>query len=157
MAADDTPVKSRRSFLASVPEDVRTVCKYCGVTFRGLGVHVWRAHGITAREYKRAHGLRVDTPLTSEQTQALQEQHARDHTTPERMAGLLVLARDVPRECHVSHNMGAQHKISLAQRNRMQFHRECRQCGVTFVGRSGRTLCDACRDAIAIRRAQPRP
>lgn len=38
-------------------------CHECGEWFRHVGAHAYSAHGLTSRQYKSAHGLRMKTPL----------------------------------------------------------------------------------------------
>jgi predicted transcriptional regulator len=38
-------------------DDAGLLCHECGHRFQHLGLHVWEAHGPTAREYRMAHGL----------------------------------------------------------------------------------------------------
>ncbi len=38
-------------------DDEGLLCHECGHRFQHLGLHVWKAHGLTAREYRMAHGL----------------------------------------------------------------------------------------------------
>lgn len=33
------------------------VCHLCGHAFANLGLHAWRGHGVTADQYREAHGL----------------------------------------------------------------------------------------------------
>jgi len=48
------------------PEEDKLRCHECGDWFEYLGVHVVRAHGILARDYKVKHGLRQKSALANE-------------------------------------------------------------------------------------------
>jgi hypothetical protein len=41
-------------------------CHLCGAWHRHLGLHVWRAHGLTAAQYREAHGLLRSRGLVAE-------------------------------------------------------------------------------------------
>lgn len=51
-------------------EEDRLRCHECGAWFKALGPHLFQAHGMTAREYKYKHGLRVSTSLVNEKLRA---------------------------------------------------------------------------------------
>ncbi|EGT5595531.1 hypothetical protein B7O34_13575 [Corynebacterium striatum] len=38
-------------------DDERIICHECGGLYRALAPHLIKAHGMTAAEYKQAHGL----------------------------------------------------------------------------------------------------
>mgnify|MGYP005983134239 CR=1 FL=1 len=44
------------------------LCHECGERFGHLGLHVWRRHGVRAREYREAHGLLLRRGLVVGQT-----------------------------------------------------------------------------------------
>lgn len=46
----------------------RVVCLECGRDFRALSGHVYRAHGISLREYRERHRLALTNPLMGEST-----------------------------------------------------------------------------------------
>lgn len=45
----------RHGVLDETPDGL--LCHECGKTYRHLGLHVYRRHGMTAAEYREAHGL----------------------------------------------------------------------------------------------------
>lgn len=59
-------------------DDDGLLCHECGVRFLHLGLHVWRAHGITARAYRLAHGLARTRGLVAEPLRARLAENARD-------------------------------------------------------------------------------
>ncbi|WP_072688402.1 MucR family transcriptional regulator [Rhodococcus marinonascens] len=54
------------------------LCHECGARARGLGVHVYKQHGMTAREYKVQHGFPVRKSLLPIDTQELLAAKARE-------------------------------------------------------------------------------
>lgn len=54
------------------------LCHECGLRARGLGVHVYKQHGMTAREYKVQHGLPVRKSLLPIDSQELKAAKARE-------------------------------------------------------------------------------
>lgn len=51
-------------------------CLECGRYFKALPVHIERTHGISAREYKLAHGIPIGLGLVGERTSALRSAHS---------------------------------------------------------------------------------
>jgi hypothetical protein len=41
------------------------ICELCGRAYHGLGVHSWRAHGVSAAQYRAIYALNRGTPLLS--------------------------------------------------------------------------------------------
>ena len=46
----------------------RPICEICGKGYDKLGFHVWRRHGIKAKDYKAIYGLDKGVGLISEKT-----------------------------------------------------------------------------------------
>ena len=55
--------------------ELRTVCKFCNRTFKLLGIHVWLAHQMLARDYKILIGLNMKDALTSDEVRAKHQAH----------------------------------------------------------------------------------
>ncbi|OIV39355.1 hypothetical protein BIV57_00470 [Mangrovactinospora gilvigrisea] len=55
----------------------QVLCHECGRWVRGLGAHAWMAHGISAADYRAAHGLARGQSLSAPATRATQSQLAR--------------------------------------------------------------------------------
>ena len=59
------------------------VCHECGRAFPSLGLHAWRGHGMTAAQYREAHGLQRGRGLVSSQLrQRIQTNAKARMTTP---------------------------------------------------------------------------
>ena len=56
MQVGDRDGHGRFGVLTAGP-DGRLVCHECGLAHRHLGLHVWKAHGVTAAQYRTRHGL----------------------------------------------------------------------------------------------------
>ncbi len=66
------PIRSRRP--AGADADGLVTCLTCGRRFRSLGPHLYRAHQISATDYRAEHGLPASTALMATTTrQALSE------------------------------------------------------------------------------------
>lgn len=68
--------------------DGRLICHECGRTFLHLATHIRLAHGLTAAEYRAAHGLGVTTALVAPMTSARMSERA---SRPERLAHLATI------------------------------------------------------------------
>ena len=55
----------------------RCLCHECGRWYRSLGAHVVAAHGQSARDYKRAHGLPLSRGLVAEEARRRMSERAR--------------------------------------------------------------------------------
>lgn len=53
------------------------LCHECGRRFTHLGLHAWRGHGLTADEYRRAHGLSRSRGLVASATRDVIADNAR--------------------------------------------------------------------------------
>ena len=53
-------------FLREVTPNGRVYCKICRRPFNSVGAHVWQAHGMSAREYKKEFGLCLSHSLMSD-------------------------------------------------------------------------------------------
>lgn len=53
------------------------LCHECGRRFTHLGLHAWRGHGMTANEYRIAHGLARSRRLVASATRSRQTRHRR--------------------------------------------------------------------------------
>ncbi len=64
--------KSRWAFYGEALDEMtaRTVCRICGETWNGLGTHVARGHGISAKEYRAEYRYHPNLSLTSPDTDA---------------------------------------------------------------------------------------
>ena len=72
------------------------VCHECGRAFPNLGLHAWRGHGMTAAQYREAHGLQRGRGLVSSQLrQRIQTNAKARMTTPAGQA--FAAARDPQR------------------------------------------------------------
>ncbi|WP_157632364.1 hypothetical protein [Salinispora pacifica] len=72
-AAEPTPGDpdghSRWAMLEATEDGELLRCHECGTWKRALGTHAWYAHGTTAAEYRRRHGLSSGQSLASPATQ----------------------------------------------------------------------------------------
>lgn len=63
MKLGDADGHGRYGLLEEVPGGL--VCHLCGYAFPNLGLHAWRGHGVTADQYRAAHGLQRRRGLVS--------------------------------------------------------------------------------------------
>lgn len=73
--------QSGKSILGALefdPEDDTVRCHECGLWFKGLSRHIGSVHGITAREYKLKHGLKLQSGLVAESTRGKMIRHGHD-------------------------------------------------------------------------------
>lgn len=130
------------------------VCHECGRAFRHLGLHAWRAHGMRADDYRRAHGLARSRGLVAADVhEAIRRNAARRMNTA---AGeTFVAARNPARAAAVRLAAGqqwapqvrAEHARRTAARNRSRRSGRvivCEWCGAAFcplVGAARRRFC----------------
>ena len=114
------------------------LCVECGWTGLHLGVHAYKAHGLTARQYREAHGLKFSQGLVVAATRERMAQRGRELPHPE-----LALARDAARASAVRLGRGSPISPAGAQTRAANLAREagdrrrgivvaCAECGGTF-------------------------
>ncbi|MFA6201482.1 MAG: MucR family transcriptional regulator [Bacteroidales bacterium] len=64
-------------------DDDKLKCLECGKWYVHLGTHVWRAHGISTRDYKIKFGLNVKQGLISDKMKDLKRKQAFKYKTYE--------------------------------------------------------------------------
>ena len=134
----------------------RCLCHECGRWYRRLGAHVERAHGRSARDYKRAHGLPLSRGLVAEEERRPMSERARS-----RVGGAgwerLEEARD-PAAAARARDEAARDAVSAAARRRDTTGSlpaweprviTCAVCGAAYcplpgTGRGRRTCSAAC-------------
>lgn len=138
-------------------DDGETVlCHECGSRYRGLGAHVSRAHGTTARDYKLAHGLPLSRGLNAATLTAAQSERGRQQLDSPQWQRLEAardpVAASAAREPEslrspaVLRESGARAE-RLSETNRGPLSTTCEVCGTVMTrlsGRRGRRLCDPC-------------
>jgi hypothetical protein len=139
----------------------------CGRSFRHLGLHVWRAHGELADEYRRKHGLARGRGLVAADLQATIRRNAKSRM--DSFAGAaFVAARDPVRARAAYVASGApwapqvrtEHAQRMAARNRARRLGRvvvCGCCGAAFcplVGAARRKFCSRSCASKANRRAR---
>ncbi|WP_152185739.1 MucR family transcriptional regulator [Segeticoccus rhizosphaerae] len=152
-----------------VAPDGLLVCHECGQAHRHLGLHVARAHGVQAAEYRRRHGLARTRGLVAEDLRALIAGKARERMDRPEGAGF-VAARDSARASLARLAAGegwapevlAAHieRTSTRARTRTRIVVRCGECGVRFSPIRGnlkrRKFCSRTCANIANRRARRR-
>lgn len=136
-------------------DDERIICHECGKLYRALGTHLMKAHGMTAAEYKEAHGLPRGMGLIAPETRRAQSLHALSQVgTPEwqrmvekRNPTAASHARDAKSFTH--RGVVAEQKAETARTNikgvRKPVTRRCVVCGELLNGVRGRATCsDRC-------------
>lgn len=102
------------------------VCHNCGRQHRHLGLHVWKAHGITAAQYRETHGLLRSRGLVSGDLRQVMANNAAGHYSD---ASPLALGR----------NPAAAAAVRLqAARGASAQEAAQRDARMALVGRSGR-------------------
>jgi hypothetical protein len=124
-----------------VAPDGLLVCHECGQAHRHLGLHVARAHGIQAAEYRRRHGLARTRGFVAEDLRAVIAGKARERMNRPEGAGF-VAARDPARASLARLAAGegwapqvlASHiqRTSTRARTRTRIVVRCQECGVRF-------------------------
>lgn len=115
------------------------LCAECGRRFTHLGLHVYRAHGVTADQYRREHGLR-SAGLVAQSVRQVQAANAR--ATADRRPGFAA-RRDPAAATAARLAMGSQispaGKAAIAERAATRKRRArrvvvltCPWCGVQF-------------------------
>ncbi|MCK0111921.1 hypothetical protein MWU75_07200 [Ornithinimicrobium sp. F0845] len=115
------------------------VCHECGQTFTHLGLHTYKAHGLAAAAYKKAHGLGRVGLVAADTRQVIVENARRRYAgTP-----AFIAARD-PRAAHEAflakkepHSPAGRAAIRRATSARRGSARKgtvvvCNECGVSF-------------------------
>ena len=136
-------------------DDERIVCHECGKMYRALGTHLMKAHGMTAAEYKQAHGLPRGMGLVAPETRRAQSLHALSQVgTPgwERMVekrNPAAASHARTSESFTSRGVVAERKAAMARANikgvRKPVTRRCVVCGELLTGVRGRATCsDRC-------------
>ncbi|MGB5937738.1 MAG: hypothetical protein WBG76_17950, partial [Ornithinimicrobium sp.] len=70
-------------------DDGLLLCHMCGNRLAHLGLHVYKAHGIKAADYRREHGLRPTRGLVSSSIrEKIQREKARTYTSTGALAAL---------------------------------------------------------------------
>lgn len=147
--------------------DDEVMCHECGGWMVSVGAHIGRAHDLTAREYRRRHGIPQSEPLISSalSRQRSEQSHARVGSPEwERM----VIARDPDaaqraRGAEAFERRG-ERVIEVARENgrlREAIPHACLSCGAMITGRR-RTCSDLClqayrADLASARGRSPRP
>lgn len=132
-------------------ENGKVLCHECGGTFASVGAHIGRAHGMTADEYRRAHGLPQRIKLISPDMQATLSTHATGRVGTEAWTRL-VEKRDPTAAAHsrTPESFGrrgtdvARQKTVAAENirgKRKPVTRRCAACGTLLKGVKGRTTC----------------
>jgi hypothetical protein len=124
-AADGTPLFAPRGELRVDGEDGRVQCHLCGRWFRALAsTHVWRAHGLSADDYRELVGLRPRHPLWAPDLSAAHAQRFRERLEREpelraAMAKGLALARrgELQRKAQV---LFAERAVSLERERQLK-------------------------------------
>ena len=136
-------------------DETHIVCHECGKLYRALGTHLMKAHGMTAAEYKEAHGLPRGMGLVAPETRRAQSLHALsqvgtpgwDRMVEKRDPTAASHARDA--ESFTSRGVVAERKAETARANikgvRKPVTRRCVVCGELLTGVRGRATCsDRC-------------
>ena len=55
------------------------LCAHCGTRHRHLGLHVWKAHGLTAAQYRETHGLLRSRGLVAQDLRLVMATNAGAH------------------------------------------------------------------------------
>lgn len=131
--------------------DGKVLCHECGGVYASVGVHVGRAHGMTADEYREAHGLPQRVKLISPSTKAALSKHSTERVGSEAWERLIE-KRDPTAASHSRGRDGftrrgtdiARQK-TVATENirgaRKPVTRRCAACGALLKGVKGRTTC----------------
>ena len=143
----------------------RVLCHECGRWLRSIGGHL-RTHGMTAREYKQAHGLPRGTPLISRELSQQQSETARGRVGTASWKRF-EKKRDPAAASHArgedSHTMRGEHirrRADTARKNvegqrRPVRMKQCAVCGEDFHGYS-RNGCCSRRECSLVARVRSR-
>lgn len=115
------------------------LCHECGARHTHLGLHVYRAHGLTADEYRERHGLKRKG-LVSQHIRDVMADNARDnaHTRPAFTAGRdpakATAARLAKKGVHSPAGIEAMRAAAHARRGRKRLGIviTCQWCGAQF-------------------------
>ena len=143
------------------------LCHECGRRYRSLGAHVLRAHGITAVQYRVAHGLARGRGLTTAALREVHSQSARDKIgtagwrrfETARDPSAASAARTFPPAPAQARRAQARQAVANGRRARKVVVRTCPVCGAQWCplpGGYARITCRApeCLRAYAARKAR---
>lgn len=127
------------------------LCHECGGHYRSLGVHAYMAHGMTADEYRAAHGIPQRVSLITTETREAVSAAASARVGSEAWQRM-VEKRDPTAASHARTPESFQRRgedrarqIEVSRRNiagvRKPITRRCVVCGRLIVGRKGRDTC----------------
>lgn len=145
-------------------DEESVLCHECGRRLRGLGTHLLKAHGMTAAEYRDAHGLPRGMSLTCLETQRTVSEQARARIgTPGWEA--FEAACDPVAAAHARGTWTLAPALVAARTgvpgpSRPRIIRTCRYCGVEYTGKRRTCGAEACRQAARLagaKRRAPRP
>jgi hypothetical protein len=143
MRVGDPDGHGQYGMLHEAPEGL--LCHECGQPHRHLGLHVWRAHGITTAQYREAHGLLRSRGLVANDLRRLMVGNAVAHYSED---GPLAQRRNpvAATEARLQSAKGASAQEAAERDARMaQVGRSgrrgtvvtCRWCGVEFCPLTG--------------------
>lgn len=127
------------------------LCHECGRHYRSLGVHAYTAHGMTADEYRAAHGIPQRVPLIATETREAVSAASAARVGSEAWLRM-VEKRDPTAASHARTPESFQlrgedraRQIEVAKRNiagaRKPITRRCEVCDRPIVGRKDRPTC----------------
>lgn len=134
------------------------LCHECGRRFTHLGLHAWRGHGLTAGEYRKAHGLSRSRGLIASATRQVIASNAR-RSFPGKSQ--FIAARDptAARAARKTSGAGMSPEGLATSRARLGQGRKgavvvCEQCGCAFCPLTGASRRRFCSRSCASRAAR---
>lgn len=127
------------------------LCHECGRRYKSLGAHANGAHGMTADEYRAAHGIPQRIPLVTKAMSQAMSKRSTDRVGTEAWRRLVekrdptAAARSKTPESYKLRGDDLARKIETSKRNlagaRKPATRTCVICGVLIKGRKGIPTC----------------